>query len=80
MHKLYNLKSIVKFLLVFVVTSYREKCKGFKKDLKNFHSFLKHITSQLNIMSHVTKKCCKIQTRVSRVYGALNEKLFQKFA
>ena len=54
MHKLYSLKSIVNFLLVFLVKSYAERIKGSKKGNK-ITFFQQHRTFPLTIMSHLTK-------------------------
>lgn len=66
-HKLYGLKITVDFHLVFVVTSYMEKFKGFIMGFKiPFNNFLKQRIFTGNY------ELCEIKLWFSRVYRALN--------
>ena len=61
--KLYNIKSIMKFLLVLVVTSYAVvSFKALKSGMKYFLQVFKTQQIPTTITSHVTKNCQKIRT------------------
>ena len=61
--KLYNLKSIMKFFLVLVVTSYAVvSFKALKSGMKYFLQVFKTQQIPATITSHVTKNCQKIRT------------------
>ena len=61
--KLYNLKSIMKFFLVLVVTSYAVvSFKALKSGMKYFLQVFKTQQIPTTITSHVTKNFQKIRT------------------
>ena len=73
LHKLYSLKSIVKFLLVLMMTSYMENFKGFRKGYTITFTIFQNTVHFYSLLGFMRQKIVtKSELRLSEVYRALN--------